>query len=130
MNFDELLKPYSEGGFKERPVKRTMGTITDYLINKKGYPLDIVGAAIFSIFFWLDAGNEFKGNGKYGSKGKELVTAIRMKCDELLYKRLDGEACKVFIEMYANELKNHITPHKSEWERKFSRWWRGRDESS
>ena len=127
MDFNELLKPYKEGGREDNPTERTIGTIMDYLINKKGYPLDIVGASIFSVFFWLDSGNEFKGDGKYGSKGRELVTSIRIKCDVLLRQRLEGETYKAFIEMYAKELRTRITKKTSDRKSKFMKWWRGRD---
>ena len=33
MNFNDLLKPYKEGGTNSNPVERTMGTIIDYLLN-------------------------------------------------------------------------------------------------
>lgn len=124
MDFNRLLKPYREGGTKEKPVERTMGTIADYLINKKRYPPDIVGGAIFMVFMWLDSGGEFEGNDKYGSKGKELVTSIRMKCDELVRKRIESEIYKEFIEAYAVDLKRCITPN---WKRKFLKWWKGKD---
>lgn len=128
MDFKKLLKPYEEGGITSSPVKRTMGTIVDYLVNKKGYPLDVVGGAIFMVFFWLDAGNEFKGNGKYGSKGKELVTSIRMKCDELLQRRLQGEAYGAFVEIYGAALKEQAKQQYAySWKRDFVKWWYGRD---
>lgn len=104
MNFKDILKPYEEGGTESNPVKRTMGTITDYLLNKKQYPLDIVGGAIFLVFTWLNAGNLFKGDGSYGSKGSELVTSIRLKCDELLKARLESVTYKTFVEVYSQEV--------------------------
>ena len=125
MNFDKLLEPYKDGGVENRPVERTMGTIMDYFLNKKQYPMEIVGGAVFLVFNWLNTGGEFKGNAKYGSRGAELVTSIRMKCDDLLRQRLEGETYKAFLEMYAGELKICIVPG---WERKFLKWWRGRDE--
>jgi len=125
MNFDKLLKPYKAGGVENRPVERTMGTIIDYLLNKKMYPIEIVGGAVFLVFNWLNTGGQFKGNGKYGSRGAELVTALRLKCDDLLRQRLAAETYKAFLEMYAGELKTHITP---KFQRRFLRWWRGRDE--
>lgn len=125
MNFDVLLEPYKEGGVKNRPVERTMSTILDYLLNKKQYPMEIVGGAIFLVFNWLNSGGKFRGDGKYGSAGKELVTSIRIKCDDLLYQRLEGETHKTFVELYAKDLKMCITPN---WQRKFLKWWRGKDE--
>ena len=124
MNFNRLLMPYEQGGIEHNKKNRTMGTIIDYLLNKKGYPLDIVGAAIFTVFFWLDTGGEFKGDGSYGSKGKELVTAIRIKCDELLALKTEGIAYQVFIEQFAKDLPYYVVPG---WKRKFFKWWTGRD---
>jgi len=90
-NFDELLKPYIEGGAEPNPVKRTVGTILDYLINKKRYPVDVAGAAFLIVFKGLFDGHEYKGDGTYGSKGRELVTAIRLKCDEINQQRLRSQ---------------------------------------
>lgn len=125
MDLSKLLIPYREGGVESRPVKRTMGTIIDYLLNKKMYPMEIVGGAIFLVFNWIDNGGEFKGNGTYGSKGAELVTSIRKKCDELLKQRLEGETYKTFIQLYAKDLKRY---NATKQQSKFMRWWRGRDE--
>ena len=132
MKFEKLLNPYVKGGTKSNPVKRSMGTIIDYLINKKGYPIDIVGASIFYVFFWLNAGNEFKGDESYGSKGKELVTAIRLKCDELLKERLISLNHEIFVEQFASQLpkvimKDIIKHLVSSRKRKLLAWWRGRD---
>ena len=124
MDFKELLKPYEEGGLEHKPVKRTMGTIVDYLLNKKNYPIDVVGGAVFQVFFWLDCGNEFKGNDKYGSKGAEMVTAIRKKCDTILQERLAGLTFGVFIQQYAKELKIMMLPA---WKLKLINWWAGRN---
>ena len=123
MNFKKLLQPYTQGGNKEHPVERNMGTIFDYLINKKGYPINVVGAAVFSVFFWLNTGNSFKGNGTYGSEGKELVTSIKLKCDEFLKYEIERETYKAFIEMYAEDLRVAIIPL---WKRRFINWWVGR----
>lgn len=87
-NFDALLEPYSEGGTPDHPVKRSMGTIFDFLINKKKYPLDVAGAALLIVFNELFTGKVFMGDGSYGSKGRELVTYIRMKCDEIAQNKL------------------------------------------
>ena len=123
MNIDKLLKPYSDGGFESQPVKRTVGTIVDYLVNKKGYPLEIVGGAIFIVLNYLNTGGEFKGDGSYGSKGKELVTSIRLKCDELLKQRLEGATYQAFVEYYGEHLLLLVVPL---WQRKLINWWHGR----
>lgn len=49
-DFSTIIKHYSMGGTKEVPVTRTWGTVVDYLLNKKGYPPDIVGSAIMLTF--------------------------------------------------------------------------------
>lgn len=82
-DFNELISPYSEGGTKEQPVERSIGTIFDYLINKKRYPLDVAGAALLITFNELHNGKVFEGDSTYGSPGRQLVTYIRMKCDQI-----------------------------------------------
>jgi len=127
MNFNELLKPYKEGGTAEIPIERTMGTIVDYLLHKKGYPLDVVGAAIFTIFFEMSVGREYKGDNSYGSKGRELVTTIRMKCDEYSQEKFMAVSNAIFIERFGEQLKKMIVPAKK---RKLLSWWRGQDVTS
>ena len=84
----------------------------------------MVGASIFAVFNWLDSGGEFKGDGSYGSKGKELVTSIRMYCDDLMRKKLKAATYEAFIQEYAKDLKRYILPT---WKRSFLTWWHGRD---
>jgi len=124
MDFKELLKPYKEGGNADNPSERTIGTIMDYLLNKKMYQMDIVGGAIFLVFNYLNSGGEFKGDGSYGSKGRELVTSIRMKCDELQQQRIEGVVYQMFMENYAEDLRSYILPKQKQ---KFMSWWRGKD---
>lgn len=87
-DFDKLLEPYKQGGTRENPVERSIGTIFDYLINKKRYPVDVAGAALLIIFNDLHKGKVFEGGNRWGSSGRQLVTAIRMKCDEILQYKL------------------------------------------
>ncbi len=124
MNLEKLIEPYENGGTESHPTKRTLGTIIDYLLNKKLYPMEIVGGAIFLVFNWLNSGGRFRGDGFYGSKGRELVSAIRIKCDEMLHQRIKAETLEVFVELYANELRVAIIPG---WKRRFLSWWHGRD---
>jgi len=123
MDFDKLLEPYRDGGTENKPVERTIGTIIDYLINKKGYPLDTVGAAIFTIFFRLDAGLVYKGDGSYGSKGRELVTSIRMLCDEYTRTKLTAVSNALFLEQFGENLKSILTPKSKK--QKLMGWWKG-----
>jgi len=108
-NFDELLDPYSEGGTENQPVKRTMGTILDYLLNKKKYPLEVVGAAVLSIFIRMNnEGLKFEGDGSYGSSGAQLVTNIRIACDKLLHKNLKGALYEQIARGRMDEMKTFI----------------------
>lgn len=90
-DFENLLEPYREGGTEDQPVRRTMGTIVDYLRNKKGYPVEIIGSGLLVIFLQLYNGRQYKGDGSYGSKGRELVTAIRMECDRLNQNKISQD---------------------------------------
>ena len=82
-NFEKLLEPYTEGGTQNDRVKRTMGTILDWLIFKKKFDPKIVGAALLLTFIDLKNGKVFKGDGSYGSAGNDLVRSILMLCGEL-----------------------------------------------
>jgi len=124
MNFAELIKPYEDGGTQSKPVKRTLEGIIDWLLNKKQYPMEIVGGAVFIVFNWITTGGSFKGDGSYGSKGRELDTAIRIKCDELLRIRQTAATHEVFVAFYARHLRKYIIPT---WKRRFLTWWHGRD---
>ena len=64
----------------------------DYLINKKKYEPAVVGEALIKVFMFLYAGNSFKGDGTYGSPGRELVTTIRIECDRLTQLALETKA--------------------------------------
>jgi len=90
-DFNALLEPYIEGGTENQPVKRTIGTIVDYFVNKKKYTPDVVGAALLIVFKEMFEGRSFKGDGSYGSPGREMVTYIRLKCDEINQNKLRSE---------------------------------------
>ena len=99
IDFNVLLEPYKEGGSLNSPTERTIGTIIDYLIHKKKYPLEIVGSAILEVFLLLAHDKVvFRGDGSYGSKGRELVTAIRIVCDRKLQGRLEDQVMQDIIE--------------------------------
>jgi len=87
-NFEKLLEPYTEGGTESDPVKRTMGTILDWLIYKKKFHPEIVGAALLLTFIDLKEGRVFKGDGSYGSAGNELVRTILLLCNKLSQGKL------------------------------------------
>jgi len=108
-DFDKLLDPYREGGTENQPVRRTMGTILDYLLNKKKYSLDIVGAAILSIFIRMNnEGLKFEGDGTYGSPGAQLVTNIRVACDKLVHAKLKGALYEQIARGRMDEMKTFI----------------------
>jgi len=101
LDFEELLEPYREGGRSaEHPTRRTIGTITDYLLHKKKYPKEVVGAALLAVFLELKAGKVFEGDGTYGSPGRQFVTYIRHTCDTLNRRRLEDEATIWVQEMF------------------------------
>jgi len=98
-NFDKLLEPYSEGGTEQSPVTRTIGTITSKLIIAHRIPPDIVGLALFKVFWKIAEGLEFKGNGKYGSKGAELFSCIKAQCVDLTQDKCSNEVIKKVFEL-------------------------------
>jgi hypothetical protein len=133
-NFDELLEPYKEGGTKDQPVERTMGTIVDYFKNKKKYPPDVFGGAIMITFEEMKRGKVFKGHGAtlpgphrevfykpggYGAPGRELVTYIRVKCDQLMAERHKQE-----MGVFAQKIIE-AAAHRPGWKEKLKRWWFG-----
>lgn len=107
-DFDKLLDPYREGGTENQPVRRTMGTILDYLLNKKKYPLDVVGAAILTVFMKMNEGLVFSGDGTYGSSGAQLVTSIRIACDKLVHAKLKGALYEQIARGRMDEMKAFI----------------------
>lgn len=102
-NFEKLLEPYTEGGTKNAPVKRTMGTILDWLIFKKKFPVEIVGSALLLTFVELKNGKVFEGNGSYGSAGDELVRSILMLCNELGKGKIKDKFYKMVAEAKIEE---------------------------
>jgi len=87
-NFEKLIKPYEEGGTKDLPVKRTWGTVIDYLVNKRKFPPEVVGAAIFLVWIKIKKDGHFKGDGSYGSMGREFVTTLRVMCAQVAREKL------------------------------------------
>ena len=69
---------YEEGGTENQPIQRSIKTIATKLIIANKLPPDVVGAAIFKVFSHIAFNNlKFKGDGSYGSKGRELFTSIK-----------------------------------------------------
>ena len=58
------------------------------------------------LFLDLDNGKVFKGDGSYGSAGRELVTNLRFICDALLKKKLRN---KFYKQISENKIKEVST---------------------
>ena len=98
INFDELVEPYREGGTEANPDERTLGTIVDYLVNKKKYNYHTVSTAILKTFVELSNGLKFKGNGTYGSEGRQFITYLRRTCDKLEQNQLKDTVERTIFE--------------------------------
>ena len=87
-DFEKLIEPYREGGTKDQPVRRTWGTVIDWLVNKRKFPPDIVGAAIFLVWMKIKRDGPFKGDGTWGSAGNEFVQTLRVVCASLMQEHM------------------------------------------
>lgn len=87
-DFEKLLEPYKESGHVDMPVERNWGTIISWLVNTYKFPPDIVGAGIFLVWMKIKRDGHFKGDGKYGSPGREFVHAIRTMCASVMQERV------------------------------------------
>ena len=125
-DFEKLLDPYRQGGTKDVYMQRTMGTIVDFLLNKKRYPVEVAGAAILKVFLQLHAGQQFKGDQSYGSPGRELVTHIRQTCDQFntvlqqrqMYQWMAENVFSSVAQWAAQETKRQLRPW---WKRLFTK---------
>lgn len=125
-DFEKLLDPYREGGTETKPVRRTMGTLIDWLLNKKKYPIDVVGAALLKVFLELHQGKRFEGDGTYGSPGHELCLGLRTVCDEMnkvtvqnkMYQWMAQNVFMSVAKWAAEETKRQMKPW---WKRIFSK---------
>jgi hypothetical protein len=98
-SFEKLLKPYEECGVPHNPSKRTLGLQIDWLVNKKTYPMDVVGGALLIVYNKLY--NEkiaFKGDGTFGYPGHQLDRYLVGVCEELYRKRLEYDVGTAMIE--------------------------------
>ncbi len=94
-NFFQLLKPYRQGGTVENKKKRNLDTITNALINRYGFPPDVAGGAILRVFSRMATeGLVFKGDGSYGSKGRELFSCIRSQADDIVKQKAKDSVSK------------------------------------
>ncbi len=107
LNIEELLKPYKQGGTEQNPVERTLGTISSKLIVSNRLPADIVGAAIFKVFNKMAFdGLSFKGNGKYGSEGRELFSCIKAQAVQMVQDQHHDEVLSIVYKAVACANKN------------------------
>ena len=122
-NIDKLLEPYKKGGTETSPVKRSLSTIASKLIVGNNLPPEIVGAAIFKVFQKMaHEGLEFKGDGTYGSKGRELFSCIRAQAIDMVEKKSVDDVVRQIQNMTACVVKDcpmrtTVLKKKSKWER-------------
>jgi len=123
LNIGELLKPYEEGGTESSPVSRTIGTMASKLIVSNRIPTEIAGAAIFKVFYKMaNDGLEFKGNEKYGSKGKELFSCIKAQAVQMVNEKHQDA---VLIKAYERVgCVRHKCPKRTDKMLKSTRWQR------
>lgn len=93
-DFEMLIEPYREGGTANAPVKRTWGTVIDWLMNKRKLSPESIGAAIFLVWIKIKKDGHFKGDGSYGSAGNEFVHAIRMLAAQMESNKLSSDIMK------------------------------------
>lgn len=103
-DFEKLIEPYREGGTPQHPVRRTWGTVIDWLVNKRKFPPDIVGAGIFLVWMKIKRDGPFEGDGSYGSAGNEFVQSIRVMCASLMQQHMSKQ---IFSGM-AGEIEKRI----------------------
>jgi hypothetical protein len=136
-DFENLLDPYRQGGTPENPVKRTWGTIIDWLINKHKFTPDIVGAGIFLVWMQIKKNGHFQpdynpeGEPVWGSAGHKFVMSIRIICASLIQQKMSQ---KIFSGM-AGQIESHIKTSLTAdlwsnmpwWLKLFSaKWWKYR----
>jgi hypothetical protein len=97
--FERLIRPYKQGGTENHQVVRTVGVQVDWLVNKRSYPLDIVGGALLVVYTKLYHNQiKFLGDGTWGSKGHQLDQYLLKTCEELYQKRLQSELGTALME--------------------------------
>ena len=100
MDLDKLIKPYIQGGTEFSPQKRSLETIINKLVLKNKISPEIAGAAILKVFSMMaNEGLEFKGDGSYGSKGKEFYKCIKDHAIKMATQKAKDD---VVLEIYKN----------------------------
>jgi hypothetical protein len=125
LDFDALLAPYRAGGTESEPVQRTIGTIASKLIFSNRMEPEVVGAAILKVFTQMLQGLEFKGNGTYGSKGRELYSCIKAQAVDLSQRKAEKDCMATIADELAccdmkcrKRIKAPKPPGKKWWKRK------------
>ena len=84
LSFNNLLRPYRAGGTESHPKRRTLETISSALVTRYNFTPEEAGAAILKVFYLMaEKGLAFKGDGTYGSEGRELFSCIRAQAQRI-----------------------------------------------
>lgn len=103
-DFEKLIEPYREGGTLENPVRRSWGTIIDWLVNRHKFPIEVAGSAIFLVWAKIKKDGHFPGDGTYGSAGNQFVQSIRIMCASIMQEKV---STKIFTGM-AGEIEDRL----------------------
>jgi len=109
-DFEAVMKHYEEGGTPDNKVTRTWGLVISWLVEKKKFPLEVVGAAILITMERINKEGHFKGIGdKYGSKGREFDRNLAATCEMINNQKLTNEAFKSIAEARAPYMQLFIS---------------------
>jgi hypothetical protein len=98
-DFEQLLEPYREGGTPSNPVRRTWGTMIDWLINKRKFPPDVVGAGIFLAWMKIKKDGHFPPDIDpkdpkrviYGSAGDKFAKGVAAICGSIMQQKMSQQ---------------------------------------
>ena len=108
-DFDEIIKPYEVGGTPDHPVKRTWGLVISWLVDKKRFPLDVIGAAMMLTVEKIKREGDFEDTGKHGSMGDQFDSNLLATCDLIQKQRLVNLTYKSIVESRGPHLQLFIT---------------------
>jgi hypothetical protein len=109
-DFEALIEPYKDGGKPDMKVERTWGTMIDWLMNKRKFPPDVVGASIFLLWMRIKQDGHIphdldeKGRPIYGSAGRKFAHALAGICAGLMKEKISGN---IFSDM-ANTIEGRV----------------------
>jgi hypothetical protein len=99
---NKLMRPYEEGGTPNSPVRRSLETIATKLLVSHKLPPRAVGAAIFQVFYAMaNEGLVFRGDGTYGSRGKELFSQIKAQAISIVQREAAEAVAQEIMDMTA-----------------------------